>query len=295
MDTQYSIVTLRAHLRKNKIMKLRNFTIGNSENMTLMGGMNVLESRDLALQVAESFKQATDDLKINYIFKASFDKANRSSMNSFRGPGMEEGLKILQEVSNEFDVPVITDIHEPSQAEPVSEVCEVIQIPAFLARQTDLVQSAAKTKSIIQFKKPQFLSAPEMSNIVEKCSAAGNPNITLCERGNSFGYNNLVVDTLNFQILKKLLKPVVFDVTHSLQLPGGLGSATGGRREYVLSLAKAGISQSIAGLFLEAHPDPEQAKCDGPCALPLGMLKDFLTQVKDLDDFVKEQDNLNIK
>jgi 2-dehydro-3-deoxyphosphooctonate aldolase (KDO 8-P synthase) len=216
-------------------------------------------------------------------------------MNSFRGPGMEEGLKILQEVSNEFDVPVITDIHEPSQAEPVSEVCEVIQIPAFLARQTDLVQSAAKTKSIIQFKKPQFLSAPEMSNIVEKCSAAGNPNITLCERGNSFGYNNLVVDTLNFQILKKLLKPVVFDVTHSLQLPGGLGSATGGRREYVLSLAKAGISQSIAGLFLEAHPDPEQAKCDGPCALPLGMLKDFLTQVKDLDDFVKEQDNLDIK
>jgi 2-dehydro-3-deoxyphosphooctonate aldolase (KDO 8-P synthase) len=295
MDTQYSIVTLRAHLRKNKIMKLRNFTIGNSENMTLMGGMNVLESRDLALQVAESFKQATDDLKINYIFKASFDKANRSSMNSFRGPGMEEGLKILQEVSNEFDVPVITDIHEPSQAEPVSEVCEVIQIPAFLARQTDLVQSAAKTKSIIQFKKPQFLSAPEMSNIVEKCSAAGNPNITLCERGNSFGYNNLVVDTLNFQILKKLLKPVVFDVTHSLQLPGGLGSATGGRREYVLSLAKAGISQSIAGLFLEAHPDPEQAKCDGPCALPLEMLKDFLTQVKDLDDFVKEQDNLDIK
>ena len=276
-------------------MKLRNFTIGNSENMTLMGGMNVLESRDLALQVAESFKQVTDDLKINYIFKASFDKANRSSMNSFRGPGMEEGLKILQEVSNEFDVPVITDIHEPSQAEPVSEVCEVIQIPAFLARQTDLVQSAAKTKSIIQFKKPQFLSAPEMSNIVEKCSAAGNPNITLCERGNSFGYNNLVVDTLNFQILKKLLKPVVFDVTHSLQLPGGLGSATGGRREYVLSLAKAGISQSIAGLFLEAHPDPEQAKCDGPCALPLGMLKDFLTQVKDLDDFVKEQDNLDIK
>ncbi len=276
-------------------MKLRNFTIGNSENMTLMGGMNVLESRDLALQVAESFKRATDDLKINYIFKASFDKANRSSMNSFRGPGMEEGLKILQEVSNEFDVPVITDIHEPSQAEPVSEVCEVIQIPAFLARQTDLVQSAAKTKSIIQFKKPQFLSAPEMSNIVEKCSAAGNPNITLCERGNSFGYNNLVVDTLNFQILKKLLKPVVFDVTHSLQLPGGLGSATGGRREYVLSLAKAGISQSIAGLFLEAHPDPEQAKCDGPCALPLVMLKDFLTQVKNLDDFVKEQDNLDIK
>jgi 2-dehydro-3-deoxyphosphooctonate aldolase (KDO 8-P synthase) len=163
-----------------------------------------------------------------------------------------------------------------------------------LARQTDLVNAAAKTKSIIQFKKPQFLSAPEMSNIVEKCSAAGNENITLCERGNSFGYNNLVVDTLNFQILKGLLKPVIFDVTHSLQLPGGLGSATGGRREYLLSLAKAGMSQSIAGLFLEAHPDPDQAKCDGPCALPLSVLDEFLTQIKDLDDFVKDQNDLVI-
>tara|TARA_B100001063_G_C16755126_1_gene552688 strand:- start:51 stop:881 length:831 start_codon:yes stop_codon:yes gene_type:complete len=276
-------------------MKLRNFNIGNSEKMTLMGGMNVLESRDLALQIAESFKEITNNLNINYIFKASFDKANRSSMNSFRGPGMEEGLKILQEVSNEFDVPVITDIHEPSQAQPVSEVCEVIQIPAFLARQTDLVSSAAKTESIIQFKKPQFLSAPEMSNVIEKCTEAGNSKITLCERGNSFGYNNLVVDTINFQILKKLSKPVIFDVTHSLQLPGGLGSATDGRREYVLSLAKAGISQSIAGLFLEAHPNPDQAKCDGPCALPLAMLKDFLVQVKDLDDFVKDQEDIDIK
>ena len=200
----------------------------------------------------------------------------------------------LQEVSTTFDIPVITDIHEPQQAEAVSEICEVIQIPAFLARQTDLVNAAAKTKSIIQFKKPQFLSAPEMSNIVEKCSSAGNENITLCERGNSFGYNNLVVDTLNFQILKGLLKPVIFDVTHTLQLPGGLGSATGGRREYLLSLAKAGISQSIAGLFLEAHPDPDQAKCDGPCALPLSVLEEFLTQIKDLDDFIKDQNDLKI-
>ena len=231
-------------------MKLRDFKIDNTEPMVLMGGMNVLESRDLAMKIAETFKEITQSKRINYIFKGSFDKANRSSINSFRGPGMDEGLKILQEVSTTFDIPVITDIHEPQQAEAVSEICEVVQIPAFLARQTDLVNAAAKTKSIIQFKKPQFLSAPEMSNIVEKCSAAGNENITLCERGNSFGYNNLVVDTLNFQILKGLLKPVVFDVTHSLQLPGGLGSATGGRREYLLSLAKAGMSQSIAGLFL---------------------------------------------
>ena len=275
-------------------MKLRNFEIGNNKPLTLMGGMNVLESRDLAMQVAEDFKKVTDKLNINYIFKASFDKANRSSISSYRGPGLEEGLNILKEVSDEFDVPVITDIHEPDQAEAVSEICEVIQIPAFLARQTDLVNAAANTKSIIQFKKPQFLSAPEMKNVVEKCAAAGNSNIILCERGNSYGYNNLVVDTLNFQILKKLMTPVIFDVTHSLQLPGGLGGSTDGRREYVLSLAKAGISQSIAGLFLEAHPNPDEAKCDGPCALQLSMLEEFLTQIKELDDFIKQQENLDI-
>ncbi|MDC3102661.1 3-deoxy-8-phosphooctulonate synthase [Gammaproteobacteria bacterium] len=275
-------------------MKLRNFEIGNNKPLTLIGGMNVLESRDLAMQVAEDFKKVTDKLNINYIFKASFDKANRSSIASYRGPGLEEGLNILKEVSDEFDVPVITDIHEPDQAEAVSEICEVVQIPAFLARQTDLVNAAARTKSIIQFKKPQFLSAPEMKNVVEKCIAAGNSNIILCERGNSYGYNNLVVDTLNFQILKKLMTPVVFDVTHSLQLPGGLGGSTDGRREYVLSLAKAGISQSIAGLFLEAHPNPDEAKCDGPCALPLSILEEFLIQIKELDDFIKQQENLDI-
>ena len=276
-------------------MKLRNFNIDNKGPMTLMGGVNVLESRDLAMQVAEKFNEACQMYNINYIFKGSFDKANRSSINSFRGPGIDEGLKILQEVSETFNIPVITDIHEPNQAKIVGEICEVIQIPAFLARQTDLVSAAAKTDSIIQFKKPQFLSAPEMLNAIKKCSAAGNENIILCERGNSFGYNNLIVDTLNFQILKKLAKPVIFDVTHSLQLPGGLGSATGGRREYILSLAKAGISQSIAGLFLEAHPNPDEAKCDGPCALPLSVLDDFLKQVKELDEFVKDQKDLEIK
>jgi 2-dehydro-3-deoxyphosphooctonate aldolase (KDO 8-P synthase) len=275
-------------------LELKNFTIGNNEPMTLMGGVNVLESRDLAMQVAEKFKEISVKLEINYIFKGSFDKANRSSIESFRGPGIDEGLRILQEVSDTFDVVTITDIHEPNQAMPVSEVCEIVQIPAFLARQTDLVAAAASTKSILQFKKPQFLSAPEMKNIIQKCESAGNSKITLCERGNSFGYNNLIVDTLNFQILKNLNKPVIFDVTHSLQLPGGLGNAAGGRREYLLSLAKAGISQGIAGLFLEAHPDPNNAKCDGPCALRLDMLEPFLKQVKDLDMFIKEQDNLHI-
>ena len=276
-------------------IQLREFTIGNSKSLTLMGGMNVIESRDLAMRVAEEFKTVSDKLEINYIFKGSFDKANRSSVTSFRGPGMEEGLKILQEISTQLNIPVITDIHEPEQAVPVSEVCEVVQIPAFLARQTDLVVAAAQTNSILQFKKPQFLSAPEMKNIIEKCESAGNNKITLCERGNSFGYNNLIVDTLNFQILKNLNKPTIFDVTHSLQLPGGLGNAAGGRREFLLSLAKAGISQGIAGLFLEAHPDPDNAKCDGPCALRLEMLKPFLKQVKDLDDFVKAQETLDIK
>ena len=275
-------------------IKLRDFTIGNDENLSLMGGMNVLESRDLAMNVAEEFVKASEALNINYIFKGSYDKANRSSINSFRGPGLEEGLKILQEIRDTFNIPVITDIHEPDQAKPVSEICEIVQIPAFLARQTDLVSAAAKTNSIIQFKKPQFLSAPEMKNTIEKCITAGNDKITLCERGNSFGYNNLIVDTLNFQILKNLSKPVIFDVTHSLQLPGGLGNAAGGRREFLLSLAKAGISQGIAGLFLEAHPNPDEAKCDGPCALRLDMVKPFLKQIKELDDFVKSQETFKI-
>ena len=274
-------------------MKLRNFDIDNSKKMTLMGGMNVLESRDLAMQVAEKFKEATDNNDINYIFKGSFDKANRSSINSYRGPGLEEGLKILEEVSNTFDVPVITDIHEPHQAQPVSEICEVVQIPAFLARQTDLVSAAAKTESIIQFKKPQFLSATEMKNVIEKCSQTGNSKIILCERGNSFGYNNLIVDMINFQIMKDLNVPVIFDATHSLQLPGGLGHAADGRREYLLPLAKAGLSQGIAGLFIEAHPDPDNAKCDGPCAISSDEIPKVVSQLAALDEFIKNQVRAN--
>ena len=273
-----------------KVINLKNFKIGNKEPMTLMGGVNVLESESVVMRVAEKFAQATNDLNINWIFKGSFDKANRSSISSYRGPGLEEGLRILEKVKNSFDVPVVTDIHEPTQAKPVAEICDVIQIPAFLCRQTDLVVSASKTKKIIQFKKPQFLSAPEMQNVIEKCVEGGNSQIILCERGNSFGYNNLVVDMLNFQIMKDLNVPVIFDVTHSLQLPGGLGNAAGGRREFLLPIAKAGVSQCIAGLFIEAHPNPDEAKCDGPCAISSDKIFSVLSQLSSLDKFIKEQE-----
>ncbi|MDC3380746.1 3-deoxy-8-phosphooctulonate synthase [Gammaproteobacteria bacterium] len=271
-------------------LKLNNSTIGNAEPMTLMGGVNVLESESIAMTVAEQFARAASDFHVNWIFKGSFDKANRSSISSYRGPGIDEGLKILEKIKNNFDVPVITDIHESSQANQVAEICDIIQIPAFLCRQTDLVTAAAQTNKIIQFKKPQFLSAPEMKNVIEKCKEAGNSQIILCERGNSFGYNNLVVDMLNFQIMKNLNVPVIFDATHSLQLPGGLGIAAGGRREFLLPLAKAGLSQGIAGLFLEAHPNPDEAKCDGPCAIAADTIYSVISQLSALDTFIKQQD-----
>lgn len=271
-------------------LSLNNFKIGNQESMTLMGGVNVLESDSVVMKVAEKFAETTARLKINWIFKGSYDKANRSSIASYRGPGLQEGLRMLEKVKSEFDVPIVTDIHEPSQAEPVSKVSDIIQIPAFLCRQTDLVTAAANTQRIIQFKKPQFLSAIEMKNVIEKCIQAGNKNIILCERGNSYGYNNLVVDMLNFQIMKDLGVPVIFDATHSLQLPGGLGNAAGGRREYLLPIAKAGISQGIAGLFIEAHPDPDSAKCDGPCAISTDDIPNVLDKLSKLDEFVKNQD-----
>ena len=274
-----------------KQIELSNFSISNDKELTIIGGMNVLESHSLAMQVAEHFKKVTEKLNLKWVFKASFDKANRSSIDSFRGLGFEEGLKILEDISSTFDVPVLTDIHEKDQAIPVSEICEIIQIPAFLCRQTDLIEAAAKTNKIIQFKKPQFLSAPDMRNVVTKCYGFGNEKVLLCERGNIFGYNNLVVDMLNFDIMKSFDVPVVFDVTHSLQMPGGLGKSTAGRREYLLQLARAGISQKIAGLFLETHPNPDKAKCDGPCALQLSLLEDFLLNIKDLDVFVKSQDD----
>ena len=270
-------------------IQLNGFEIGNDSPLTVMGGVNVLENEDLVMRVAESFKEATEKNKINWIFKGSFDKANRSSIDSFRGPGLEEGLKILQKVKDHFNVPIITDIHEPDQAAPVSKVADIIQIPAFLCRQTDLVIAAAKTGAVIQFKKPQFLSAIEMQNVAKKCESAGNSKILMCERGNAFGYNNLVVDMLNFQVLKDIDYPVIFDVTHSLQLPGGLGNAAGGRRDLFLPLAKSGLAQKIAGLFIEAHTNPDEAKCDGPCAINTTKIGPYLSELKALDNLIKDQ------
>jgi 2-dehydro-3-deoxyphosphooctonate aldolase (KDO 8-P synthase) len=270
-----------------KIIKVRDIEISNDKPMVLFGGMNVLESRDLAMRIAEEYKTVTDKLGIPYVFKASFDKANRSSVTSFRGPGMEEGLKIFEEVKKTFDVPVITDVHEPYQAAPVAEVCDIIQLPAFLSRQTDLVVAMAETDAVINIKKAQFLAPQEMKHILRKCEEAGNENLILCERGSSFGYNNLVVDMLGFGVMKQFEYPIFFDVTHALQMPGGRADSAGGRRAQVTDLAKAGLSQGLAGLFLEAHPNPDEAKCDGPCALPLDKLEPFLAQLKQLDDLVK--------
>jgi 2-dehydro-3-deoxyphosphooctonate aldolase (KDO 8-P synthase) len=267
---------------------LNNFPIANDAPMVLFGGLNVLESRDLAMQVAEKMVQVTNDLNILYVFKASFDKANRSSIHSFRGPGLEEGLKIFEEIKSTFNVPVITDIHEPAQVKPVAEVADVLQIPAFLCRQTDLIIAAAQTGRILNIKKAQFLAAPEMRHIMQKCKDAGNDKVMLCERGTSFGYNNLIVDMLNFPIMKSFNVPVIFDVTHALQLPGGRKDSAGGRREYLPDLARAGVVQGIAGLFLEVHPNPDEAMCDGPCAWPLAQLKPLLMQLKKIDELAKE-------
>lgn len=261
--------------------------IANEKPFVLFGGMNVLESRDLAFEVAEKYVNVCGRLGIPYVFKASFDKANRSSINSFRGPGLEKGLQILADIKDKYGVPIISDVHEPDQAAPAAEVCDIIQLPAFLSRQTDLVVAMARTGAVINIKKAQFLAPQEMKHIIKKCEEAGNDQIILCERGSSFGYNNLVVDMLGFGIMKQMNVPVFFDVTHSLQMPGGRADSAGGRRAQVTDLALAGMSQGLAGLFLEAHPDPDQAKCDGPCALRLSQLEPFLQRVKAVDDLIK--------
>ncbi|TNC79868.1 MAG: 3-deoxy-8-phosphooctulonate synthase [Oleiphilus sp.] len=268
-------------------------SVSNDLPFTLFGGMNVLESRDLAMSVAEHYVRVTQKLGIPYVFKASFDKANRSSVNSFRGPGLDEGLRIFEEVKKTFNVPVITDVHEPYQAAPVAEVCDILQLPAFLSRQTDLVVAMAKTGAVINVKKAQFLTPREMGHILQKFEEAGNSRLILCERGSCFGYNNLIVDMLAFGQMKKFDVPVLFDVTHALQQPGGRSDSAGGRREVVTDLAMAGMSQGLAGLFLEAHPDPEQAKCDGPCALRLAQLEPFLQRMKAVDELVKQFEPLD--
>ena len=278
-----------------------NFNLGdikfsNDDNFVLLGGINVLESNDFAIDVAGTYKQVCNKLKIPLIFKASYDKANRSSINSFRGPGIEKGVEIFSRIKKTFDIPIITDVHNPEEALIASEVCDVIQLPAFLARQTDLVEAIAKTGKIIKKKKPQFLSPMQMKNVVDKFFYFGNKKILICERGTNFGYDNLIVDMLGFGVMKKVCYglPLIFDVTHSLQCRDLEGSVSGGRREQSLQLAKAAISLKIAGLFLESHPEPKKALCDGPSALPLGNLEPFLKQIKEIDSLVKSQDELEI-
>lgn len=269
------------------VVTLGNIPMGNQLPFVLFGGMNVLESKDLAFEIAETYIDITRRLGIPYVFKASFDKANRSSLNSFRGPGLDKGLEWLAEIKKTLNVPIITDVHEPYQAAAAAEVADIIQLPAFLSRQTDLVEAMAKTNAIINIKKAQFLAPAEMRHILHKCLEAGNDRLILCERGSSFGYNNLVVDMLGFDTLKSLNVPVFFDVTHALQTPGGRSDSAGGRRAQITTLARAGMATGLAGLFLEAHPDPENAKCDGPCALRLSQLEAFLAQLQQLDQLVK--------
>ena len=281
-----NLLTAQSHIQLNTPNN-KSIHIGNDQPFVLFGGMNVLESKEMAFEIAEQYVDICQRLQIGYVFKASFDKANRSSLTSYRGPGLEKGIDWLGQIKEKFQVPIITDVHEPYQAAPVAEVADIIQLPAFLSRQTDLVHAMAKTDAIINIKKAQFLAPHEMRHIVNKCLEGGNDKLILCERGSAFGYNNLVVDMLGFDTMKQMDIPVFFDVTHSLQQPGARSDSAGGRREQITTLARAGMATGLAGLFLEAHPSPETAKCDGPCALRMSQLEPFLRQLKQIDDLVK--------
>ena len=278
-------------------VQLDGISFANDRPFVLLGGVNVLEDLDFTLRCAGHYKQVCERLGIPLVFKASYDKANRSSIHSFRGPGLDEGLQILQAVKDLHGIPVITDVHSPEEAAAAAKVADVIQLPAFLARQTDLVAAMAATGAVINIKKPQLLSPEQMRNIVDKFRECGNEQLLLCERGSTFGYDNLVVDMLGFGVMKRTCDdlPLIFDVTHALQCRDPGGAASGGRRSQVVDLAKAGMALGLAGLFLEAHPDPNQARCDGPSALPLDLLEPFLTQIKEVDALVKSQSHLNIE
>ncbi|MFD2345609.1 3-deoxy-8-phosphooctulonate synthase [Sinorhizobium terangae] len=272
-----------------KTIKLTDIEFSNSNPMVLIGGVNVLESRDLTLRVAEAMQQETARRQMPYIFKASFDKANRSSNQSYRGPGIEEGMKILHDVRECFGLPILTDIHLPEQASVAAEVCDILQLPAFLARQTDLIAALARTGKIVNVKKPQFMSPTQIGNVIAKFDDFGNDQVIICERGSCFGYDNLVVDMLGFSVMKEVSggAPIIFDVTHSLQMRDPSAKSSGGRREQALELARSALALGLAGIFLEAHPDPDQALCDGPSALPLEKLPAFLDQMRAVDDVVK--------
>lgn len=273
----------------NKTVAVGDLQFANDRPLVLIGGVNVLESKQFALDVAGHYVEVCGRLGIPLVFKASYDKANRSSIHSYRGPGLEAGLDMLSAVRSTYQVPVITDVHAPEEAVPAAQVCDIIQLPAFLARQTDLVQAMAATGAVINIKKPQFLSPEQMANVVDKFRECGNEQLMVCERGSNFGYDNLVVDMLGFGVMREVTGglPLIFDVTHALQRRNPGDKASGGRRHQVLELARAGVATGIAGLFLESHPDPDKALCDGPSALPLELLEPFLAQVKACDDLVK--------
>ena len=272
-----------------KEIKIKEINLSNNSPMTIIAGLNVLEDEDMALDVAEKLKEITTKHNIPFVFKASFDKANRSSIDSYRGPGLEAGKKIFDSIKKNISVPIITDIHEEGQIEEISQVVDILQIPAFLCRQTDLISAACKTQLPLNIKKGQFLSPYQMKNIIEKCNSFGNDNIILCERGSSFGYDNLIVDFLGISEQKAFNYPIILDVTHSLQLPGGQGNSAGGRSHQAEDLARAAIALKISGLFIEVHPNPDKALCDGPSATKLEDFEDMITKIKKIDDLVKSE------
>ena len=267
-------------------VQLNNRKISNRDPAIVIAGMNVIESEELCISVAGELKNICERNNVDFIFKASYDKANRSSIDSFRGPGIDQGLKILKTVKDEFNVPIISDIHEPSQAEKAAEVLDVIQIPAFLSRQTDLIKAACETEKVINVKKAQFLSPAQMMNIIEKCNHFGNENILLCERGSIFGYDNLIVDFLGIDEIKKIA-PTILDITHSLQLPGGKGKSADGRSSQAKVLGTAAAAIGLAGFFIEVHPSPENALCDGASATRLSEFESLLLELKKFDELSK--------
>ena len=279
-----------------KTVKVGSIDIGNEKPFTLLGGLNVLENEEITLKAVQVYKDIADRLGIPFIFKASFDKANRSSIHSYRGVGLEEGLRIFRKVKEEFGVPLITDVHEIEQCAPVAEVVDVIQIPAFLARQTDLVSAMAKTGAVINIKKPQFMSPFQISHVVDKFKECGNENVIICERGHAFGYDNLVVDPMAFGVMKEMTDgvPIICDTVHASQMRLAGSEASGGRRALVPDLTRAVLAIGIAGIFIEAYEDPDKAKCDGPSALPFDKLEKFLVQAKAIDDLVKSMALVNI-
>ena len=253
--------------------------VGSGQPMLLIGGPCVLESEEIARQVAGTLREICGRLGLSYVFKASFDKANRTSLDAYRGPGIDEGLRILQKIREEFQVPVISDIHDRSQVPAAAEVLDVLQIPAFLCRQTDLLVAAAGSGKPINLKKGQFLSPWDMCNAVNKIRACGKSQVMLVERGSSFGYNNLVVDMRSLPVMRSFDCPVIYDATHSVQLPGGLGGASGGQREFIAPLSRAAVAAGVDGLFMEIHPDPDRALCDGPNSMPLDQVEDVLARL----------------